>query len=320
MLRFACFCFIFVTFLHSSNLEKLYLDEGIDAVEKVLEKRLKSGDFWADYLKDRDVLYGYYENDTMLVIVNKETKKMQVFDYINGVLKLRLTQDVIVGKDGNKQKEGDLKTPVGIYTITKRFTPPTDFYGPVAFALSYPNLMDKLDGKDGYGIWIHGFPSDGAQREILTRGCVALTNDLLLEFESVVQDKNAVTIISEDKEATSTKQEIAQILSSLYEWKNAWKISDSKVYLSFYDESFKRFDGMRIKQFRAMKKSIFNKKEDKIINFSNLQIIPYPNLENKKMFKIAFHEYYKTKSYKYKGHKELYVKLEDGKMKIIAER
>lgn len=320
MLKLVYFCFVFITFLHSSNLEKLYLDEGITAVEKVLEKKLKSGGFWQDYLKDKDVLYGYYENDIMLVVVNKNTRKMQVFDYIDGVLKLRLTQDVIVGKDGDKEKEGDLKTPVGIYTITKRFTPPTEFYGPVAFALSYPNLMDKLDGKNGYGIWIHGFPSDGAQREILTKGCVALTNDLLLEFESVVQDKKAVTIISENKEVISTKEEIAQILSSLYQWRNAWKISDIDKYLSFYDDEFKRFDGMRIKRFSDMKRSIFSKKEDKIIKFSNLQIIPYPNLENKTMFKVAFHEYYKTKSYKYEGNKELYIHLKNGKMKIIAER
>ena len=36
--------------------------------------------------------------------------------------------------------------------------------GQLAFVLSYPNTYDKVQGKNGHGIWIHGSPLDGRQR------------------------------------------------------------------------------------------------------------------------------------------------------------
>ncbi|MBR4422611.1 MAG: hypothetical protein IKS68_00150, partial [Mailhella sp.] len=48
--------------------------------------------------------------------------------------------------EGDKQVQGDLKTPEGIYFVTRKITQQLDFmeYGPHAFALNYPNPVDRL--------------------------------------------------------------------------------------------------------------------------------------------------------------------------------
>lgn len=76
--------------------------------------------------------------------------------------------------EGDKQKEGDLRTPEGVYFITHKITQKLDFmeYGPHAFNLNYPNPADRLRGKTGSGIWLHskGQPITG----LTTRGCMAI--------------------------------------------------------------------------------------------------------------------------------------------------
>ena len=99
--------------------------------------------------------YGYYEDVESLIVCEKDRKRCEVYHNEDDGLKLvRAHDDVIMGKSGDKIKRGDLKTPVGVYEITKRFKPMDQFYGPLAFVLSYPNLFDVLRGKNGDGIYL----------------------------------------------------------------------------------------------------------------------------------------------------------------------
>ena len=76
--------------------------------------------------------------------------------------------------EGDKQVEGDLKTPEGVYFVRGKIQVPLDFemYGNHAYVLNYPNPIDILRGKTGGGIWIHskGKPIAGQR----TQGCVAI--------------------------------------------------------------------------------------------------------------------------------------------------
>ena len=60
--------------------------------------------------------------------------------------------------DGDKVSAGDRRTPIGIYNLTQKLSTVDPFYGPMAFVTSYPNLYDRIRGKSGDGIWIHGLP------------------------------------------------------------------------------------------------------------------------------------------------------------------
>ncbi|ECR2326442.1 murein L,D-transpeptidase [Campylobacter coli] len=322
--KILAFYFICISALGASDLVKIYLNQGLDAVGVAIEKELTNKDFWLDEIGDRNISLGYYDDDVAIVLTNKTDKILRVYSYSDGKIKQDFEQKAIItGLMGDKQVEGDLKTPVDFYELGRKFNPGDPYYGPFAFATTYPNLLDKVQGKTGGGIWIHGYPLDGTRLdEFKTRGCIALFNENLEEFAKVVQDKKVFAMTEEKEKVRAKKEDIAALLADLFAWKLAWTDSDINTYLNFYDEKqFKRFDKMKFEQFASMKKSIFSRKEDKKIKFSDINISPYPNVENETMYRISFYEDYYTKNYQFKGDKILYVKIDSkGKMKILAEQ
>ncbi|EFP6595367.1 TPA: murein L,D-transpeptidase, partial [Campylobacter jejuni] len=308
--------------LHASDLVKIYLNQGLDAVGVAIEKELTQKDFWLSEIGDKNISLGYYDDNVAIVLTNKTDKILRVYSYEDGKIRKDFEQkEIITGLMGDKKIEGDLKTPVGFYELGRKFNPGDPYYGPFAFATTYPNLLDKVQGKTGGGIWIHGYPLDGSRLdEFKTRGCIALFNNNLEKFAQVVQDKKVFVMTEEKEKIRAKKDQIASLLADLFTWKLAWTNSDTNTYLSFYDEQeFKRFDKMKFEQFASMKKSIFSRKEDKKIKFSDINISPYPNLENETMYRISFYEDYYTKNYQFRGDKILYVKIDSkGKMKILA--
>jgi len=85
-----------------------------------------------------------------------------------------------VGANGmGKFREGDGKTPLGVYFIQRslpgRSLP--ELFGVGALTLNYPNAIDVMRNKTGSGIWLHGTPSQQYSRAPLaTDGCVVLAN------------------------------------------------------------------------------------------------------------------------------------------------
>ena len=306
--------------LFAQNYEEIYLKNGSAAVIDAIEKNILSKDYWLKKLEGKDVRYGYYDNEILLSVVDKTKKKLEVISYNGGITKKLFSSSVIVGKNGDKLLEGDLKTPVGVYQLTRRFTPNDRYLGPLAFSLSYPNLLDKLAKRNGGGIWIHGYPLDGQRTdELKTKGCVAMQNDTLMKFDDVVDHKKTLAFIYEDKRPEASAKDIAVIISGLLGWKKTWSESDIENYLKFYDKNFERYDGMSLEKFKSMKRAIFSKKEKKRISFSNFLITPYPNLKNDRLFRVSFYEDYVSDTHKFAGQKTLYVKFYNDDMKIFIE-
>lgn len=309
------------TCIFANPIVDIYRDGGIEAVEQYINKQLITKNYWEEALKNKDTSLGYYENLDSLLIANKEKKELSIYRAKDNNIKLLSAyENVIVGADGDKQKEGDLKTPLGVYDINKRFTPSDQFYGPLAFSLSYPNTYDKVQGKDGHGIWIHGSPLDGSSRDSMSKGCIVLDNKTIGLLDKNIESKNSITIVSENGIKQINKDQISILLSELFKWKGAWKESDINRYLDFYSEDFKRYDGLKKKNFSHMKKSIFSRNQKKEIIFKDINISPYPNEDGKELFKISFYEIYKSNSYKFSGNKELFVELKNEKFLILSEK
>lgn len=302
-----------------ADLVDVYRLKGLEAVQQQLENELMKKEYWQKYLADKRVDYGYYESRKFLILAEKKRRELKLFEIDKNNYNLLLEDNVIVGQnDGDKQKEGDLKTPIGVYDLTKKLTKLDAFYGPLALVTSYPNTFDKVRNKNGSGIWIHGMPLN-EDRENFTKGCIALDNPKLERLDESIDYDKSILLISEEDIRKVSRNDISIILSSIYKWKNAWKKSDIDEYMKFYSDSFKRHDGMDIEKFKKYKERIFSKKEKKIIKFSNINIVPYPNSLNKNMFKIVMDEDYKTKYYTFVGKKELYIELKDNKIEILAE-
>jgi murein L,D-transpeptidase YafK len=311
--------FLFINSLYalSPELVQLYRTKGIDAVEQRIQEQLKTREYWEDVLEKKDVSNGYYESIQYLVICQKDMKDMILYDTKKS--KKLFSTPVYVGqKEGDKQKEGDLKTPVGAYSLTKRRTDVDPFYGPLALTTNYPNIYDKAQGKTGHGIWIHGVPED-EKRDDFTKGCIALENNNIEKLDKTIKIDESILLISQTKFQEVSKSDISIMMSSLFKWRDAWKKSDITTYLSFYDDNFVKGNGQNLHKFKQYKKRVFSKKEKKIIKLSNINIIPYPNTKNKKMFKIVMDELYKTNSHKFNGKKALYVELLNDRFSILTE-
>lgn len=303
-------------------LARIYQTKGIDAVERALEERLQEQSYWSEVIGDSSVELGYYENFPLVVTVDKGAKSLQLYDTKSGKFSPLLTHEVITGLSGDKQKEGDLKTPIGVYDLLKRFVPSDTFYGQIAYALSYPNTFDKQQGKTGHGIWIHGHPLDNTPRRYTenTEGCVVMTNDLLEIFDTKVKERKSIAIIGEDGIPSVDKETMSELLAQIFNWRNSWKYSDIERYLSFYHEDFRRFDGSGLRAFSQMKRRIFARDEDKKILFKDLMVVPYPDEKYESMFRVSYYQVYETKNHQFRGNKEIYLTFKDKKMKILVER
>lgn len=80
---------------------------------------------------------------------------------------------------GNKEFEGDGKTPEGTYYLDDKYYRDDDFYASIK--LSYPNFKDreiatKRGVKVGYGVLIHGTKPNKTNAKNWTAGCIALQN------------------------------------------------------------------------------------------------------------------------------------------------
>jgi murein L,D-transpeptidase YafK len=104
--------------------------------------------------------------------------------------------------EGHKQREGDGRTPEGIYVLDRRSLQ-SQYYRSIH--ISYPNDMDRLDAlrrdePPGGNILIHGLPNNLADIGILhtsddwTNGCIAVTNEQMDVIWESVADGTPIDI------------------------------------------------------------------------------------------------------------------------------
>lgn len=314
--------FIFLTFINTSlSADALtqYRNYGIQNIEKQMDADLASKVYWDSYLKNIDTRFGYIESYTNILACDKSRSTLTLYMKDDNTSYVKTKQySAFTGKiKGDKAREGDLRTPNGVYTLIKKLTKVDSFYGPMAFVTSYPNSYDKYEGKGGHGIWIHGLPTS-QERDSFTKGCIAINNPSIKCLDRNIDIKKTVLIISESKRTEASKNLLSNVLAQLYAWRYAWLYNDIRTYLQFYDDSFIRFDGMNITNFRNYKKRVFNKKESKKIIFKNINVIPYPGTSD--MYKVTFSEIYRSSSFSFIGDKVLILKLKDSKIRIITEK
>lgn len=294
-----------VTTLLSSDVLTLYKSGG----KKLLEQEMNNPAYWSGSLFNKDLRFGYFERAFSLLTCSKEKGSLELYTPdAQKRFSLKKRYSAFTGKNsGDKKTEGDLKTPIGIYTLTEKKKRVDPFYGPMAFVTSYPNLYDRIRGKNGDGIWVHGVPFSGT-RDPFTKGCIAINNNDLIQLDQTINPANTLLIIDSSLKQWVNPAAYSAILAGLYQWKYAWTYNDLDTYISTYDSSFKRYDGMNLSQFRSYKERIFTKNETKSITLDRLNIIPYPG-EKRNLFWVTFNQLYLSDSHRFEGEKSLLVRL-----------
>lgn len=97
---------------------------------------------------------------------------------------------------GHKTQVGDGRTPEGRYIIDRK-NPRSKYY--LSLGISYPNRADIVQARargvdPGGDIFIHGTPSRVLGDDDWTAGCIAVTNEEIIEIYSMVNVGTVVTI------------------------------------------------------------------------------------------------------------------------------
>ncbi len=128
---------------------------------------------------------------SLVLYVDLPAARLYIFRNNGQALVSKADYYVTIGKKGfGKEREGDLKTPVGIYSISgyKPGSTLHERYGHGALTLDYPNPLDQQLERTGYGIWIHGTEPGWINRgPFASDGCITLSNndfkDLVTRFD-----------------------------------------------------------------------------------------------------------------------------------------
>lgn len=242
----------------------------------------------------------------------------------NGGFQTLESHPISMGKQGyGKELEGDQRTPVGIYTITS-FLPDEDLvdkYGSGAFPLDYPNLVDKLARRTGYGIWLHGLPKGVTSRPMFdSDGCVVIDNTTLVSLAEYIDIGSTRMILAEtlDWVSVGTNRPMRDRLETRIEnWRAAWSAIDNDAYLSFYSDEFTNFS-QSYNDWDAYKRRIHQAKSWIEVGVEDMRLTSYPGDDN--LVVAEFYQTYRSSNFSAQGMKKQLWRLEDdGVWRIIYE-
>ncbi len=252
-----------------------------------------------------------------------DTARSRLFVFANRGGEPRYVTDfyISLGKNGvEKRREGDQKTPLGVYTIVSSKDKLPDFYGPGAFPISYPNEWDKLHKRNGYGIWLHGTPSETYSRPPrATDGCVALTNDDLRRLSRYVDVGRTPVVITAGIEWAAPQrwqEDRREFLAAFEQWRADWESLDTARYLSHYSARF-RSEGKDLAGWSAQKRKVNAGKSWVKVGITDLSVYGDPGGDD--LFVATFAQDYRSSNLSNRTVKRQYWSREKGRWRVVFE-
>ena len=162
-------------------------------------------------------------------------------------LELLLDTYVSVGQKGTgKLREGDGRTPLGVYFVNKNLKgqPLPDLYGAGALTLNYPNAIDVMRGQTGSGIWLHGTPSTQyARAPWATDGCVVMSNPEMDRLLSLKNLERTPVLIADKLEWVSSDRSVPDrdaFKKTLDQWIHDRQTSNLESLKTLYSPQYQR--------------------------------------------------------------------------------
>ena len=253
------------------------------------------------------------------LIVDKTEQLLYLYTIDKGAKRIESFHCSTGRNNGNKRERGDLRTPEGIYYFNeiKEDSELLPEYGIRAFVLNYPNRFDKIENKDGFGIWLHAtnepdrvnFPYD-------SKGCIVVTNDDMLRLSEYI-NLDRTPIIVEDKVSYISSDKVQEancdIEAFIKEWVECWQGMDIDNYILHYSRSFYS-QKMNWKRWKRYKERLFKKYSWIRVGVDNISIIKRDNIAV-----VSFFQKFSSDQYSDKGTKRLYIVKKQDKYEIIKE-
>ena len=256
------------------------------------------------------------------LVVDSRRSRLYVFENVGGRPQFVADYYVTLGKNGvEKTREGDQKTPIGVYHVTANLPRQklTDFYGSGAFPINYPNAWDKRLGRNGHGIWLHGTPSDTYSRPPrASDGCIVLANADLDAVGRSVQIGLTPVIIADEIDWTDAKSLEADrngLADSFEAWRAAWEKRDTERYLSHYAPRFSSGD-QNLAEWSEHKRKVNAGKEWIKVGVSKVAMLQDPR---EKFVVVSFDQDYRSSNLSNVMRKRQYWVKNDGRWRILYE-
>jgi murein L,D-transpeptidase YafK len=221
-----------------------------------------------------------------VLVVDARRSRLYVYENRQGELHFQRDFYISQGKLGvNKEKEGDQKTPLGVYYITGRLAGRRlpDLYGVGALPISYPHEWDKLHGRDGSGIWLHGTPARNYSRPPLSSdGCVVLTNPDLREVYGAIEVGKTPVVIAADADFVPSAQlagERKQAQAMLEGWRAALEDPDPRRLRAQYSSRFRTGEGEALDDWLAGQRKLTEALVKPSMALRSLSLFRYPGRE-----------------------------------------
>lgn len=260
-----------------------------------------------------------------LILVNKKSNELIVAEYQkDDSFKVLKTFHTTMGKvKGDKEEEGDLKTPEGVYQLRAKLVPPTlkPKFGVMAFTVNYPNAFDDIAGRTGSHIMVHGTDTpDRMKLDFDSEGCVVLSNENMKEVEPYVRlGLTPILIFDQILPEYMNGQKSERLHKFFDSWIHDWENKNIDGYMSHYHTDFvgQGRDRAAWKNFKEQ----LNKKYSSIsVGASSPYFFKHP-----KYTMMMFTQDYRSKlkgggnGLVSRGTKILYIAEENGEPKIVSE-
>lgn len=252
-----------------------------------------------------------------------DTSRSRLFVYANDDGRPRYVTDFYtsLGKYGiEKTREGDQKTPIGVYTIVADKEKVPDSYGPRAFPLSYPNDWDRLHGRKGHGIWLHGTPPETYSRAPwATDGCVVLANDDLARLSRYVDVNRTPVVIGQTVQwldAKRWREDRDSFMAAFQHWRADWESLDANRYFSHYSSQF-RSDTRDFAAWKARKRKVNAGKSWIKVGVDDVSVFEYPG--TKDLMMVTFRQDYRSSNLSNRTVKRQFWRLEGHEWRIVHE-
>jgi len=251
-----------------------------------------------------------------------DTSRNRLFVFENNAGRPRYVADfyVSIGKLGaEKQRSGDQKTPLGVYRVIAAKDRLPDFYGPGAFPLDYPNDWDRLQKRDGSGIWLHGTPSETYSRPPLaTDGCVVLPNEDFQKVSRYVDVTRTPVVIAPGvqwQDPAAWEQSRNAFLKSFNAWKSDWESRDIDRYFSHYSRDFRA--ERNLAAWKAQKRKVNGAKQWIKVGIKDLSVFAYPGTSD--LIVVNFEQDYRSNNLSNRTVKRQYWAREGDGWRIVHE-
>jgi murein L,D-transpeptidase YafK len=252
--------------------------------------------------------------------------RLYLYKNVDGSAELIRDYYMSVGSAGyGKQTEGDNKTPVGVYVINQYIEGKAlpDLYGKGAFPVNYPNRFDLYRQRTGYGIWLHGTPSDTyARSPWASEGCFVLSNDDLLDIGQYISADDRTPVILSDQiewlSADALEQRKAEYYSVINDWKLDWESLNTDAYLQHYSKDLFNLGKDKYKPWAQKKVQVNLSKTFVQVDLELQSLFVYPGEQD--MFVVKYKQRYLSNNYSGETTKEQYWQRgASGRWQIIYE-